>query len=290
MRQDEFSRLHPATGCLYYVLVIVITVVQLQPVLVAISLFCAALYHFYLRRNAGLPLAITALLVFVISAVINPLFSHKGSTLLFYMPTGNPVTLESLIYGIFAAGAICAVLFWCFTLRVVFTEDKVLALIGTVMPTIAALVNLTFRFVPLFVRQGRKVAQANRALGIKNKGLVNKIKFQLDIFSTTTTWALENSVDTADSMRARGYGTGRRTSYHEYHIDSRDIVLILWMAVMAALVLWALMSKQAAAYYYPIIRMSGNVVTYISYLFLCLTPILFDLYAKARWKGVKACR
>jgi energy-coupling factor transport system permease protein len=38
-----------------------------------------------------------------VTAWLNPLFNHAGVTLLFYLPGGNPVTLESMVYGLAAA-------------------------------------------------------------------------------------------------------------------------------------------------------------------------------------------
>ena len=38
------------------------------------------------------------------AALINPAFNHEGATLLTYLPSGNPLTLESILYGL-AAGA-----------------------------------------------------------------------------------------------------------------------------------------------------------------------------------------
>jgi energy-coupling factor transport system permease protein len=36
------------------------------------------------------------------------------------------------------------------------------------------------------------------------------------------TWSLEEAVQTADSMKARGYGSGKKTSYIPYRMEKRD--------------------------------------------------------------------
>ena len=52
----------------------------------------------------------------------------------------------------------------------------------------------------------------------------------MSILGALTSWALEGSVVTADSMRSRGYGTSKRTSFHDLPHDRH------WMlALLAAL-------------------------------------------------------
>lgn len=41
-----------------------------------------------------------ALALFVLTAAVNPAFSHEGRTILRYLPSGNPLTLESVLYGL----------------------------------------------------------------------------------------------------------------------------------------------------------------------------------------------
>lgn len=36
-------------------------------------------------------------------AVMNPVFNHQGVTILFYLNNGNPITKESILYGVAAA-------------------------------------------------------------------------------------------------------------------------------------------------------------------------------------------
>ena len=41
------------------------------------------------------------------------------------------------------------------------------------------------------------------------------------------TWSLESAIDTADSMRSRGYGEPGRTAFSIYRFDDRDRGLLL---------------------------------------------------------------
>lgn len=285
---DGFSRFHPIVNFIFYIEVLALTMFQMQIGMIIISLVCAIIYHLYLKRYEGIKYLGVVLAVFLVSSVINPMFSHKGSTLLFYLFTGNPLTLESIIYGMAAAAIIGAVLLWFSTLNVVMTEDKILAGIGTVMPHMASLMSMVFRFVSRFTKQGQAVAAANKALGSNTKGIKNKIKTQSDIFSITATWALENSVDTADSMKARGYGTGRRTSYHNYKIQKRDILIIVYMVALFGFICIKLAQGSAITYYYPVLKIEGDNAVYITYFLLAMTPMFINLSEALRWRRLKS--
>lgn len=285
---DEFSRFHPLVNVIFYITVLGITMFQMQAGLTIISLLCSIIYHIYLKRRNSIKFCMMALFIFVCSAVINPLFSHKGATLLFYLFTGNPVTLESIVYGIFAAMAITAVLFWLSTFNVIMSEDKILALVGKLMPRVALLLTMIFRFVGRYTRKSRDIAMTQQALYGKPDSLIQKVKSGAKNFSITATWALENSVDTADSMTARGYGAAKRTSYNHYKIEKRDMAVIIWMILLFTIVNTGLVLEKIYTYYYPLIRIKGNIGVYITYTLLCMTPLAINLLEELRWHRLKS--
>lgn len=285
---DEFARFHPFVNLIFYIAVLGITMFQMQMVFIAISFTSGLFYHLYLKKMSGLKYLRIVFLVILASSVVNPLFSHKGGTLLFYLFTGNPVTLESIVYGFMAAVIIGAVLLWFSSFNVIMTEDKLLGGIGSIMPHVATLVTMIFRFVPRLVHHGKQVTDAEKALGKEPKGIKEKLKNQAEMFSITTTWALENSVDTADSMRARGYGTCKRTHYNNYRMHVRDIVVIWWLVILSIMVIVDLSSGRVATYYYPYINVRGNIFVYIIYAVLCMTPVLINFVEAIRWHKLKS--
>ena len=131
--KDEFSRCHPGINFIFYLLVLGVTLFYMHPVLLVLSGVAAAAYLLRLRGGRGLVrVCLLALPVVVLSAVINPLFSHQGLTILGYLPSGNPVTLESVVYGLCTGGVMGVGILWCATWQDVMTEDKVVYLFGKV--------------------------------------------------------------------------------------------------------------------------------------------------------------
>ena len=284
---DGFSRYHPVVNIIFYIAVLGLTMFQMQMGMIVISFVCGAIYYFNLRGISGIKYFGVIMVVFAVSSFINPIFSHRGATLLFYMFTGNPVTLESIIYGICAALLISSALLWFATFNQVISEDKILAVLGKVMPHVALLVTMVARFVPKYINQQKKVRQARRDLGDRPNNLIGKIKQSGEIFSITMTWALETSVETADSMRARGYGVAKRSNYNNYRFSKRDFVAVAWILTLFVLVCVALLQGKANTYYYPYIRVKNSITVYLMYALLCLTPVIINIKEAAVWHRLK---
>lgn len=315
---DEFSRYHPVVNLIFYLLVLGTTMFQMSVGLVFISLFSAVVYYFMLKKTEGLKYCAVVVGIIIVSAIINPLFSHKGGTLLFYLFTGNPVTMESIIYGLISAIIIGAMLLWFSTFNQVMGVERILGAIGKVLPNVSLLITMIMRFIPQYTRHQRKVSMVNKVnkrnygekINLLNREktekenviearkkqkkkngidkIIDSIKEGSRTFSITTTWALENSIYTADSMKARGFGTGRRTNYSNYKFQKRDYLLMGWLVILWLVVVFSLEREKVYTYYYPFIQVKNNVVVYLIYGLLCLTPVLINVKEEIRWLILKS--
>lgn len=289
--KDEFSRCHPGLSFLFYALVLGSTLFYMHPVLLALSGLAACGYLLRLRGGRGLArVCLLALPVVILSAVVNPLFSHQGLTILGYLPTGNPVTLESLMYGACAGGMMGVVVLWCATWQDVMTSDKVVYLLGKGFPALALVFSMTLRFLPLFLSQARQVAAAQRSVGrdVGQGTPWQRLKKGVQVLSILVTWSLEHSVDTADSMRARGYGLRGRTMYHPFRWDGRATALAAGMALCFGGVMAGVVTGQLHMLYVPVWRMNGVTapacLCYALYGVLCALPLILDLVEDLKWR------
>ena len=142
--------------------------------------------------------------LFFMLAVMNPIFIHSGETILFFM-NDNPVTLEALIYGTVSAGMLVGVLLWCKCYTTILTTDKFLYLFGKIIPKMGLILSMVFRFIPLFKLQIHKINQAQKTMGLyATDSIPDKIGGGMRVFDSLLAWSMENSIDTADSMKARG--------------------------------------------------------------------------------------
>lgn len=293
--KDPFSRCHPAVNFLYFALVLACSMFFRHPVSLAVSLACACCYATLLGGKSAVRFQLRWMLpLMLLATVTNPAFNHYGVTILCYLPTGNPLTLESILYGLAAAAMLAAVLMWFYCFNEVITSDKFVYLFGRVIPALSLMLSMALRFVPRFHRQLSAVADAQRCLGrdVSNGRLDKRLRTAMKIFSITVTWALENAIMTADSMRSRGYGEPGRTSFSIYRFDARDRALLAWLSFCGVFILAGALSGGIYYSYSPMLR--GAPWTPLTaafqavYLLLCLTPIVLELHSRLTWRKIQA--
>jgi energy-coupling factor transport system permease protein len=291
--RDAFSGLYPGPCYLFFGFAIIFTVAFMHPVALGLSFLCATSYAFWLGRGKALRFTCAFLLpVMILAAVLNPAFNHRGMTILFYLWTGNPVTAESLLYGVAGALMIGSVIQWFYCYNAIMDSDKFLWLFGRAIPTLALIISMSLRLVPRYMVQAKRIAAAQRGLGrdLASGGLASRVKTGLNILSIMTTWALENAVDTADSMAARGYGSGRRTAYSTYRLERRDLWVSAFLAlcVLSCVLLVAL--GVVSFTYFPRFTlggaagMAGSGAFFVVWTAFCAFPLAFDLWEEASWR------
>ena len=107
---DPFYDCHPAVNFLYFAMVITFSMCLMHPVCLVFSLVGAMWYTARLRGGRALRGYLRWIIpMMVMAALVNPAFVHQGVTLLAYLPSGNPLTLESILYGLAAACMLAAV-------------------------------------------------------------------------------------------------------------------------------------------------------------------------------------
>ena len=239
-KRDAFSQCHPLVNFLFFVGAIGFGVVIQHPAYIALGCLGAAAYYLWLLPGKAWKTVLGMVPVFLFVAAINPLFNHEGEQVLFLV-FGNPYTLEALCYGMAVAGILVVMLLWFCSYSLVLTSDKFICLFGSVLPARSRLLPMVLRKIPSLVRKAKAITGSRDAIG---KGLAvnakNKEKLQngAAVLSALTDWAVEGSVITADSMRSRGYGTARRTSFMIYRMTGRDYVLLAAMLLLAAATLF----------------------------------------------------
>lgn len=291
MMRDAFSGYHPLVNFLYFGLVLLFAMVFMHPVCLGISLVCSFIYSLSLKgKQAGKFHFLFLLPMLLFAALINPAFNHEGVTILTYLPSGNPLTLESILYGLAAATMLVTVICWFSCYHVVMTTDKFTYLFGRLIPALSLIFSMILRFVPRFKAHIREVADAQKCLG-RDPGagtLLTRARQGITILSIMITWALENAIETADSMRCRGYGLPGRSAFSIYRLDRRDKKALLVIAALGLYVLLGGLSGGLAWRYFPSLKGAGlgpyQISLWAGYLALCLTPVIIDREEAYRWK------
>ena len=293
MNKCTFAGFHPVVNLLFFTAVIGFSMFLMHPVALFISLICASSYAIYLNGKKALRMGLIIMLpMLIFTAVLNPLFNHQGGTILAYLPNGNPVTLESIVYGIAAATMLITVITWFSCFNKVIESDKIVYLFGRIIPALSLILAMSLRFVPRFRDQIKVVSNAQRCIGrdVSSGNVFKKARHGLKILSIMVTWALENAIDTADSMKARGYGLQGRSAFSIYSFDTRDRKATVYMFACIAVVLAGPATGVYRFRYFPTIQgeWAGlpTIAIFAAYFALCLFPTIANIREDLFWKRI----
>lgn len=291
MRESAFARCHPAVSFLYFALVLTFSACLMHPLLLAVSLLGAAACARTVcgggaLRRAARYLVPTALF----AAAVNVAFTHEGATILWYFPSGNPLTLESAAYGAAAAAMLAAVMLWFLCWSTVMSAEKLMYLLGRALPALALVLSMTLRFVPRFRAKLREVTETRRALGLcRTEGsALARLRDAGTAFGVVVAWSLEHAAETAESMRSRGYGLGARTAFSLYRLSRRDKRLLALFALGGAYIAVGWAAGGLAWRYYPTLRAAWTPYAWsiaLVYAALCLAPIILERKEASAWSS-----
>ncbi|MBR5537568.1 MAG: energy-coupling factor transporter transmembrane protein EcfT [Clostridia bacterium] len=292
--KDCFSTYHPVVNLVYFALVLGCAMFLLHPVCLVIALLCGAGYALCLNGKKALGLCLKGVLpMMVFAAVLNPIFSHEGVTILAWLPSGNPLTLESILYGLAAAGMLGGVVLWFSCFSAVITSDKFVYLFGRVIPALSLVLSMALRFVPRFLQQLKVVTRAQKCIGRdpSRGSLFHRVRCAGAILKIMISWALENGIDTADSMKSRGYGLPGRTAFSVYRFDRRDGQALAVIALLGGAVLAGAAFGGLTWRYFPSVKWSTaplSLCVLAAYAALCAFPIILNRKEERKWKALRS--
>lgn len=292
---NEFKTYHPIVNFTYFVFVIGFGCLFLHPACLCISLLSGFTYSVMLKGKKQVKKNLIYMLPMLIAmALINPAFNHEGVTVIGYLPSGNPLTAESIIYGLCTAAMIVSVIchFSCY--NEVMTSDKFIYLFSKIIPAMSLIISMTLRFVPKFLSQLKVVTNAQRCIGrdVSNGSIIRCAKNGLNILSIMTTWSLENAIETADSMKSRGYGIPGRTSFSIFTFDKRDKCTLICILFLGVYTLVGYLMGGMYFSFFPSIESAEvslfGISVFVTYLLLCICPIIIEIWEVRKWKVLKS--
>lgn len=294
MNRDKFEEFHPGIQFLFFFAAVVITMCLIHPAFVLCSAVLAAVYLWILRGRKAWRLLGLLVVIFTVISLINPLVNPNGQIVLFTWLGGRPFCLESLYYGMALGGMSVTVLMWFACYNTVMTSDKFLYLFGRFAPSLSLMLTMVLRLVPDFTKKAGQIAGARKCIGkaggsTKKEGMADGAS----ILSSLTSWALEGGIVRADSMRSRGYGTGRRTNFSIYRWKGADRLLLPGMLVLLAAVLVCMVLGAASTSYVPHMAIaplsSGKTLLgLLAYFCFLAIPTVLNIVETIKWHSLRS--
>lgn len=286
--QTGFKSVHPISAFAFYVFAFVLSMTASHPFLLAVSFIAGLVYDIKLSGKKAVMFLLKIILPMIcLITLFNGIFSHYGVTVLFKMHNGNNFTLEALIYGLVFSIRTASALMWLNSFNEIITSDKFIFLFGRISPKIALVISMVLRFIPLVRSQSEEIKKAEKGVGNlpTDKDFIGKMRHGARRLSILISWTLEKGIDSADSMKARGYGLSGRTSYNSYKFALKDTLFTVFTVVACAMFIYVGTSYKAN--YNPVIEIPMPDALSLSFIILIalvlLTPTFYDLWEDRKW-------
>lgn len=308
-----FKGYHPLVNVLFFISIIAFGMLLRHPVYLVISFISSTAYYLKLSGKDGRKTVFRFLLPMLLFVVIiNSFFNHYGVTTLFILPSGNNFTFEALVMGIVSGITVVSVIQWFFCCNEVVTEDKFMHIFGRILPKGALVVSMILRFVPLYRRRYKEISQARKCMGLNGTdSFICKMKNTFKNIGILVSWSFENAIETADSMKARGYGLKDRTYYSRFQWHTGDTLALILLVLFDALIIFGLVSNSAYCIYNPYVIINQpseigttyiinelnltinpfsflSIISLIAFTLLCFLPLTIDLKEDIKWHRLQS--
>jgi energy-coupling factor transport system permease protein len=252
-RASPLHTARAAAGCAYCAALALAALVLSDPVLlgaVTLSVVLAGV-----AAGVGRQLGRAALLgvpVAIAIAVINALVDRNGLTVIARLGDlpvlgQTDVTLEATVYGL-VLGLRAVTLILCGALYTLAVDpDEVLRLFRRVSFRSALSATLATRLVPILVRDGRRLADAQRCRP-------GRAPSRLTLMRAVCSSVLDRALDTAAALEVRGYGVARRGPARRAPYSRHDVAFLAAAVGIAVLAIVTRAGGLAPFSAYPALR------------------------------------
>lgn len=258
-----------------------------DPVVTLISLAFGLVLYVRVNGAGVLKKVPLFLLLALLAGFFNTFINHRGDTPFLFI-NDSPLTFEAFFYGFRFAAVIFAAMLWFAVLTRLFGSESVLYVFSRISPGVALVVSAVLRYIPLFSSRIREVSEAHTAMGTRDdRKLADRVRLAGDTVAAMVTWSCENAIDSADSMRARGYGSAKRSDRRIRRFSAFDLAVTVsgLLLISAILILIALGAGDFT--YYPSISFPNGTLTYLLYLtsfLLSILPLCVEIREEILWK------
>lgn len=229
------------------------------------------------RRDAALrPLLLAALVAGVLAAVLNTVLSHTGDHVLVVLPDaipaiGGPITVESVVYGIDVALGIGAAVLCVAPLSRVLHPHDLLDAFPPALQRTAALTGSAINLVPAVARNAVAISEAQRMRGTSG----TRLRDWHAVAAPIVLSALDDSMQLAEAMEARGFGSGPRSRYASAPLDRAAwLVIACALAAVIVTVVARVTGSLPDWYPFPQVTVPGLAVLPIAACFLLTAPLV----------------
>jgi energy-coupling factor transport system permease protein len=227
-----------------------------------------------LRRTRGVVAGV--LLIAAFAVLLNFVSAHLGSTVLFAIPyqvpaLGGPYTLEALAFGATGGLTVGAAILAAAPFSMLLAAHEVMDALPAALSRTGAAIAASLNLVPAVAASFVQVTEAQRLRGWRPRGPRSWSEIVVPVVLTS----VEGSIQLAESMEARGFGSGPRTSVRPARMRRSDWLLVGASASALAIFLLSQAAGWASPWYaYPTLTAPSIDLRPVAACLLLFAPVV----------------
>lgn len=204
-----------------------------------------------LHRMRGLLTGVVLIAAF--ATLLNFVSAHLGATVLFTVPfavpgLGGAYTLEALAAGLSGGLTVAAAIVAAAPFSLMLASHDVMDALPAALSRTGAAIAASLNLVPSVSTSFLQVSEAQRLRGWRPRGPRSWAEVVVPVVLTS----VEGSIQLAESMEARGFGSGPRTAFKSSPLRRSDWLLVAASATAVIVFIAASAAGWAPAWYpYP---------------------------------------
>jgi energy-coupling factor transport system permease protein len=221
------------------------------------------------------------LLVGLLMVIINPLINNQGVHVIVYGPRiplwGHlDITLEAVLYGLSSALRVFTVIAAFGLMSTIINPDDLLDIFSRFSFRSSLSAALAVRLYPSMVSEAREIREVQLARGMPLKGgsRRSKVRAHVPLWYSMFQGSLDRAASIAESMTARGFGKGKRTSLRRRLIRPRDVLVVLLSLGVLGVTIAAVVMGRGSYSFFPT---AENPLSKLSLVTLVTIAIAFSL-------------
>lgn len=265
----KFKESHPIVLFLYFLSVIVLTLIQRNCYFVTLMAIMAIFIDYIYNKNNFFRNIKYFLFIVIIVLFVTPCFFYNGKDILFdvFLLT---ISKQGIIYGLFLGLILGNLFLWLQIMKKIMSDNHIIYLFGSILPIFGLIISVIFNTVKKAKVQYQKIKEANYHMPVKNKFI-----YYRNIIVILITYMFESSLEMMNSMISRGYGKSKRTSFYLY-VFKKDDALKLVMIILFDVI--CLLGYFIYYHRYSLVNIGSldliDMLFFVSYLLLGLLPVL----------------
>jgi energy-coupling factor transport system permease protein len=215
-------------------------------------------------------------LIAAFATLLNFVSAHLGATVLFELPAsipavGGPYTLEALAAGLSGGLTVGAAIVAAAPFSLMLASHDVMDALPAALSRTGAAIAASLNLVPSVGASFVQVSEAQRLRGWRPRGP----RSWAEVIVPVVLSSVESSIQLAESMEARGYGSGPRTALKSSPLRTSDWLLVSASAAAVITFVTAHAAGWAADWYpYPVLSAPQVDVVSIAACLLLFAPVV----------------